>query len=211
MDIFNIACGNQKTGPGMPRDDTGRSPEAKQMLSRVMNEGFRKFDWHEVDPWMELKRALDCIEMLLANGYTVVTEPLIPDFGNTYKGNMKHWLSSPNIRKASNGTLSLLNNMRIFENAYSAKRYHAKKLAAWTDDASNACAAPPVIRYRTDGYLWRKVRHHVRNGWLPALFWQEDAAKREMNAKFDEQGRGQLIGRGAKREREEAMSMPMFA
>lgn len=48
---------------------------------------------------------------------------------------------------------------------------------------------------------WSKVRK-VALVRLIALFWQEAAVKREMHAEFSPRGRGLLIGRGAKRERD---------
>ena len=97
--------------------------------------------------------------------------------------------------------------MRIFQTGRDAKLYHAKLLEAWsTLGDRNACVAPPVIRYRAD--LWGKVRalaSYIHRVHPYAMFWMEEAAKRSMCAEFDEDGQPQLIGRGAKRERDAAM------
>ena len=216
MDLFRIACGTKANPKWLTLARCNRDPIAKQMRQAV-DEGARKVDdLEENDIYIfdrKPEQDLCCIHLLRLSGYTVVLQPLIPDFGYEYTTNMNMWSANPSVRTASHGSMVLLDEIRIFKTGHAAKRYHAKKLAAWRQlGTRNACVAPPVIRYRAD--LWPKVRalaSYIHKVQPYAMFWMEEAAKRSMCAEFDEEGRPQLIGRGAKCERDAAMEMPILA
>ena len=212
MDLFHIACGTKANPKWLTLARCNSDPIAKQMRQAV-DEGARKVDdLEENDIYIfdrKPEQDLCCIHLLRLSGYTVVLQPLIPDFGHEYTTNMNMWSANPSVRTASHGSMVLLDDIRIFKTGHAAKRYHAKKLEAWRLlGTRNACLAPPVIRYRAD--LWSKVRalaRYIHKVHPYAMFWMEEAAKRSMCAELEEEGRPKLIGRAAKRARDAAMEM----
>lgn len=216
MDIYKIACG-EKTAPAWLTPNSQKSAFANQVVKLVDGDddlftyehfemcGVKMYDTRRT--WGDLY----CIHLLRLSGYTVVTQPLIPDFGLKYADNMRLWESDKTITTTKRGSrLQLLRGLEIFKSARHAKHRHAQLLKAWnsfgTRTFRNACVAPPIIRYRAD--LWSKVRDYVRyfvKVYPYAMFWMEESAKRLMRAEFDENGQCQLIGRGAQRERDAMM------
>jgi hypothetical protein len=209
MDVFMIACG-EETSPAWLTPMCHKSSFAHKVV-RQANDGARTLDDFEsggvrMTCTKRSKTDLYSIHLLRLSGYAVVTEPLIPDFGYKYTTNMEMWEKNKEVTKGPYGSMQLLHGLRVFTSSSAAKRHHAQLLERWNRNNeispdSNACLAPPVIRYRAD--LWSKVRDHVsffRKVYPYAMFWMEHAAKQSMLAEFDQKGRCRLIGRGAKRE-----------
>ena len=215
MDLYHTACGAKSPKKSLLARYNGNATVSK--FIEAVDEGARteeQLESFDICPqtgicYMKAEVALCCIHQLRLRGYAVVLEPLIPDFGYGYAANMERWQAEPLVRKASHGRLALLNGVRIVKTGRAAKRYHAKLLDAWSMLGNrNACRAPPIIRYRAD--LWGEVRalaSYIHRVHPYAMFWMEEAAKRSMCAEFDEDGQSQLIGHGAKRERDAAMEM----
>jgi hypothetical protein len=213
MDLLHSACGAERPKKSLLARYNGNATVSKFM--EAVDEGARteeELDSFDISPqtgvcYMKAEVAVCCIHRLRLQGYAVVLQPLIPDVGYGYAVNWERWLAKPSVRKASHGRLALLNGVRIFKTGRAAKRCHKMELEAWSMLGSrNACAAPPVLRYRAG--LWEKVRalaSYIHRVHPYAMFWMEEAAKRSMCADFDEDGQPQLIGCGAKRERDAAM------
>ena len=118
MDLFHIACGTKANPKWLTLARCNSDPIAKQMRQAV-DEGARKVDdLEENDIYIfdrKPEQDLCCIHLLRLSGYTVVLQPLIPDFGQEYTFNMNAWSASPSVRQAPWGNLELLHEIRIFK------------------------------------------------------------------------------------------------
>jgi hypothetical protein len=159
MDLYHTACGAKSPKKSLLARYNGNATVSK--FIEAVDEGARTEEQLElfrpdICPQtgirgMNAEIALCCIHQLRLRGYAVVLQPLIPDFGYGYAANIERWRARPSVRIASHGRLALLYGVRIFQTGRDAKLYHAKTLEVWIGN-SNACVAPPAIRYRAD--LW---------------------------------------------------------